>query len=97
MGASFACSHFCLLIELRPICNSMTAALRFNNCETHSLFKSYNACQMENGKTITGLDPLDCWSQQGESNPTAVSIASTDSVCWYNCALHFGYLRSLPM
>ena len=32
---------------------------------------------MEKGKTLIGLGPLH-WAQQGESNPTAVSIASSD-------------------
>ena len=29
-------SHYCLLIELGPICNSMAASLLFKSCEDHS-------------------------------------------------------------
>ena len=35
-------SHACLLVELGPICISMTAFLWFKSCEDHSLLKSYN-------------------------------------------------------
>ena len=35
-------SHSCLLIELGPICKSMTASLGLKSCEDHSPLKSYN-------------------------------------------------------
>ena len=35
-------SDICLLVELGPLCNSMTASLCLKSCEDHSLLKSYN-------------------------------------------------------
>ena len=35
-------SHSCILIELEPICNSMSASLWFKSCEDHNLLKSFN-------------------------------------------------------
>ena len=47
-------SHICLLVELGPICNSMTASLCLKSCEDHSLLKSYYGGLW---KTFTGLGP----------------------------------------
>ena len=51
-------SHSYLLIELGPICNSMTASLCFKSCEDHSLLKSYNGGLW---KTLKGLGPVGNW------------------------------------
>ena len=34
--------HPCLLVELGPICNSMTASLFLKSCRDHNLLKSHN-------------------------------------------------------
>ena len=41
-------SRSCLLTELGPICNSMTASLCFKSCEDHNLLTIYNGGQWEN-------------------------------------------------
>ena len=46
---------FLLLIELGPICNSMTASLLFNSLEDHILLKRCNGGLW---KTFTGLGPI---------------------------------------
>ena len=60
-------SHSCLLIELDPICNSITASLWFKSCEDHSLLENYNGGLW---KTFTRLSPI-------EDNPGAVSTIAS--------------------
>ena len=46
-------SHSCILIELGPICNRMSASLLLKSFEDHNLLKSYYNRGI--WKTITGL------------------------------------------
>ena len=46
-------SHICFLVELGPICNSMTVLLCLKNCEDDNLLKSYNGSLWKNNYQTT--------------------------------------------